>query len=52
MEEDVRAHMEVAVHERSQGGMACCYNWSEADHMLAELADEVRWIRLVCCWSQ
>jgi hypothetical protein len=42
--EGMGAFLAVAVHECSQGGVACCWNWSEAGHMLAELGDEMSWI--------
>jgi hypothetical protein len=32
------------LHEYSQGGVAGCWNWSEAGHVLAELGDEIRYI--------
>jgi hypothetical protein len=44
MEEDVCALLEVTVQECSRGGMACRWNWPEADHVLVELGDEVQWI--------
>jgi hypothetical protein len=50
-EEDVRAFLEVAVHEYSRVGVARCRNWSEAD-VRARLGDEVHWIHRVGCWSQ
>jgi hypothetical protein len=52
MEEDVVILLEVVVHECSRGGVACCPNWSEAGHVLAELSDEMRWIHWVGGWSQ
>jgi hypothetical protein len=41
-EKDVHTLLEVAVHECRWGGAACCRNWSDAGHVLAELGDEVR----------
>jgi hypothetical protein len=32
--------------------MAFCWNWSQADHVLAELRDEVRWFHWVGRWGQ
>jgi hypothetical protein len=52
MEEDMYTLLEVAVHECSRGDMACCRDWSEAGHMLAELGDEVRWMYWVGGQSQ
>jgi hypothetical protein len=52
MEEGVRKLLEVVVHECGQGGVACCQNWSEAVHVLAELGDKVRWFNWVGCQSQ
>jgi hypothetical protein len=46
MAEDVRALLEVAVHECNWRGVACCRNWSEAGHVLAQLNDEMRRIAL------
>jgi hypothetical protein len=46
-EEDVGALLEVAVHECSRGGVACCRNWSVTGHVLAELGDEMHWIHCV-----
>jgi hypothetical protein len=40
-EEEVRTLLEVAVHECNRGVVACCQNWSEAGHVLAELDDKV-----------
>jgi hypothetical protein len=51
-EEDVRATVEVLVHEHFWGGVARCWNWSQAGHVSAELRDEVRWFHLVGRWSQ
>jgi hypothetical protein len=50
-EEDVLAFLEVTVHKYSQGGVACCWNWSEVGHVLAELGNQVRWIHWVGYWS-
>jgi hypothetical protein len=47
MVEDVGALPEVAMHECSQGGVACCWNCSEAGHVLEELSDEMRWVHWV-----
>jgi hypothetical protein len=33
--------LEIGVHEFRQGGITCCWNWSEAGHVLAELGDEM-----------
>jgi hypothetical protein len=44
MQENVDALLEVAVQECSRGGMACCRNWFEAGHLLAELGGEMRWV--------
>jgi hypothetical protein len=41
------ALLEIAMHESRRGGMACCQNRTEVDHMLAELSDEVRRIHWV-----
>jgi hypothetical protein len=46
-EEDVGALLEVAVHECSRGGVTCCWNWSEAGHVVEELGDEMRWVHWV-----
>jgi hypothetical protein len=40
----VGAPLEITVHECRRGGVACCRDWSEAGHVLAELGDEMRWI--------
>jgi hypothetical protein len=40
--------MEVFVHKCSWTGVACCWNWSEASHILAQLCDEMRWFNRVC----
>jgi hypothetical protein len=49
MEEDMRTLVEVLVVECSGEGVACCRNWSEAGHVLAELGNEVRWFHWVGC---
>jgi hypothetical protein len=43
---------QVALHECSRGGVVCCWNWSEASHVLVELDDEMRWIHCVSRQSQ
>jgi hypothetical protein len=48
----MHALLEVTVHAYSWGDMACCQNWSEVGHVLAELGDVVCWIHWVVCWSQ
>jgi hypothetical protein len=37
----VCSFLEVVVHECRQGGVACCWNWSEAGHVLAEFCEHV-----------
>jgi hypothetical protein len=44
-EKDMRAVMEVLVHECGRGGVVRCRNWSEAGHMTAQLCDEMHWDR-------
>jgi hypothetical protein len=46
------AGMEVFVHECSWTGVACCWNWSEASHVLMQLWDEMRWFYRMCSLRQ
>jgi hypothetical protein len=52
MEENVRAFLDIIVHECSWGDLACCRNLSEAGYMLAELGDWVRWFHWTGCQTQ
>ena len=45
------ALVEVALYKCRQGGVVCCWDWSEAGHVLEELSDEVHWIHRVGSWS-
>jgi hypothetical protein len=40
------------VYEGIWTGVACCWNWPEADLVLAQLSDEVRWFHRMCGRSQ
>jgi hypothetical protein len=51
-EKDMRAVMEVLVHECGWGGVARCRNWSEAGRMLTSLCYEVLWFYWVGCRGQ
>jgi hypothetical protein len=44
MEKDVRAVVEVLVHECSWGGVAHYRNCPKAVHVLAQLCDWVHWV--------
>jgi hypothetical protein len=39
---------EILVYEGTCVGVACCWNWPEAGHVLAQLCDEVRLFHRVC----
>jgi hypothetical protein len=43
---------EILVYEGTWIGVACCWNWPEAGHVLAQLCDEVRWFHRVCVRHQ
>jgi hypothetical protein len=52
MEEDMCAVVKILGYECSRTGVACCRNWSEASHMLAQLCDEVCCFHWLCGRSQ
>jgi hypothetical protein len=49
MEEDMDTDVEVLVHECTWTGSASYRNWSQADHVLAELLVEMCWIYWIGC---
>jgi hypothetical protein len=48
----VHATVKVLVYECCWADMVCSRNWPQADHVLAELRDEVRWLHWVSRWGQ
>jgi hypothetical protein len=51
-QKDVRTLVAVVVHDCSQRGVAYIRDWSQAGHVLGELADEMRCFHWVRCRSQ